>query len=553
MFPCWAPCPRSGEPGEKARADCPTTTRVRLEAVCGKSALLRGIVDRRLGTRQHQTDGVLPATEGATLVPGVMRTCYARLRSAVLHSSRHRNRFTLERRASNERGSLYHWPSPSPENVTRMLDHSSLHEALRVEEVRRHGAAALEYVIVRLQKSKSDIRYTLHARPTFYTLSGGITQADLLHRLGFSHGPCAFLTGDQCIAREVPEDFDLPRFTNVVERAFTELEAGIKLMFECGFYVEHRLFGKRLPPVVEALLSNRRGDGHNAPKRQSMKQSQDASFDYRFTWIEGGSDKGWTFHYRPKHLPPSAEIASLLAFLGLAQFPECPEFDFEQCYWRFCSFVDTGDAFHGPAEIAHGWFDSHAQKFSSGLQRLLDAHATLATFGFELLPRVRANVPPEVVQPPRPRRAPVRRAPPGAPTPSAFDVAISFAGPQRSIAEAIAMRVRDAGFEVFYDAFYPEQLWGKDLAVFFDDVFRKKSRYCVIIVSKDYVERDWTNQERQSAVARAIRERGKEYILPVKVDDGVDLPGVADTIGYVSLGQYPVEKIAELLIAKLGS
>jgi hypothetical protein len=436
-----------------------------------------------------------------------------------------------------------------------MADHRSLHEALKVEEVRRHGAAALEYVIVKLQKSKTDIKYTLHARPTFYTLSGGITQADLLHRLGFSHGPCAFLTGDQCIAREIPENFDLPRFTQTVERAFGELEAGIKLLLECGFYVQHKLFGKRLPPVIEAMLSNRNGDGHNAPKKQSMKQSQDASFDYRFTWIEGGSAKGWTFHYRPKHLPPSAEISSLLAFLGLKQFAECPEYDFDPCFWRFCNFVDTGDVFNGPAEIAHKWFDAHAEKFSPGLQKLLDAHATLATFGFELLPSVRANVPPEVVQPPRTRRAPSRSAPSGAsaPAPAAFDVAISFAGPQRPIAEEIATKVRDAGFEVFYDAFFPEQLWGKDLAVFFDDVFRKKSRYCVIIVSKDYVERDWTNHERQSAVARAIHERGKEYILPVKVDEGIELPGVADTIGYVSLAQYSVEEIAELLIAKLGA
>lgn len=61
-------------------------------------------------------------------------------------------------------------------------------------------------------------------------------------------------------------------------------------------------------------------------------------------------------------------------------------------------------------------------------------------------------------------------------------------------------------------------------------MFRNKSRYCVIIVSKDYVERDRTNHERQSAVARGIRERGKEYILPVKLDDGIELAGVADTI-----------------------
>jgi hypothetical protein len=208
------------------------------------------------------------------------------------------------------------------------------------------------------------------------------------------------------------------------------------------------------------------------------------------------------------------------------------------------------DASH---EIAHKWFDAHAANFSPGLQKLLDAHATLATFGFELLPSVRANVPPELVQPPRPRRAPSRPLRSVAPSPVVFDVAILFAGPQRTIAEAIATKVRDAGFEVFYDAFYPEQLWGKDLAVFFDDVFRRKSRYCVIIVSKDCVERDWNNHERQSAVARAIKERGREYILPVKADDGIELPGVADTVGYVSLGQYSIEKIVEMLIAKLGA
>ena len=94
-----------------------------------------------------------------------------------------------------------------------------------------------------------------------------------------------------------------------VVRTFCHIR--VKLLFECGFYVEHRLFGKRLPPVIEAMPSNRRGDGHNAPKKRAMKQSQDTSFDYRLTWIEGGSDKGWSFHCRPKHLPPSAEIASL--------------------------------------------------------------------------------------------------------------------------------------------------------------------------------------------------------------------------------------------------
>jgi len=37
------------------------------------------------------------------------------------------------------------------------------------------------------------------------------------------------------------------------------------------------------------------------------------------------------------------------------------------------------------------------------------------------------------------------------------------------------------------------------------------------------------------------------------VDADFELPGVPDTIGYVSLSQYSVEKIADMLIAKLRS
>ncbi len=42
-----------------------------------------------------------------------------------------------------------------------------------------------------------------------------------------------------------------------------------------------------------------------------------------------------------------------------------------------------------------------------------------------------------------------------------FDVAISFAGSERPVAEQLAKVVQDAGFEVFYDAFYPEEALGQ--------------------------------------------------------------------------------------------
>ena len=93
-------------------------------------------------------------------------------------------------------------------------------------------------------------------------------------------------------------------------------------MLACDFYVERELVGGRLPPLIDAMLARPRGDGHNAPKKEGMKQREDDLFDYKFTWVVGGSDKGWTFHYRSEHLPLSAEMSSLLAFLQLSR--ECP-------------------------------------------------------------------------------------------------------------------------------------------------------------------------------------------------------------------------------------
>lgn len=61
--------------------------------------------------------------------------------------------------------------------------------------------------------------------------------------------------------------------------------------------------------------------------------------------------------------------------------------------------------------------------------------------------------------------------------------------------------------------------------------------------------RKWTSHEARSAQARALEEKGNEYILPLKVDD-TELDGLPPIIGYVPVSTG-VDKIAEMLIAKL--
>jgi TIR domain len=124
-----------------------------------------------------------------------------------------------------------------------------------------------------------------------------------------------------------------------------------------------------------------------------------------------------------------------------------------------------------------------------------------------------------------------------------------YCHPERSHAETLANLVQSAGFSIFYDDFYPEHLWGKDLSAFLDQIYRKKARFCVIFVSNEYKSRIWTNHEFRSAQASAVELKGEEYILPIRVD-GTDLEGLPPTIGYVPIGMG-IEQIADLLIKKL--
>ena len=131
-----------------------------------------------------------------------------------------------------------------------------------------------------------------------------------------------------------------------------------------------------------------------------------------------------------------------------------------------------------------------------------------------------------------------------------YDVALSFAGKQRPIAEEIATLVKDAGYAVFYDGFEEANLWGKELTTELEAIYRDQARYCVILVSPEYAKGVWTNVERQQALSRAISEQDREYILPVVVEDA-KVPGLATTVKWLSLEEEGTAGIVRKLLAKL--
>jgi hypothetical protein len=440
------------------------------------------------------------------------------------------------------------------------------HIALKSEVVKKINGGHLEIVLAHLQWGKEDEAWSLHVNPTSFS-TAGLQATDWLAYLGFQRNDrCAFTSFQRCYSKWVAEGFNVEKFATAFNAGFGHLDKAQTALQACGFALPQPegwgFYNGKPSGRSQRGTAEISGDGHNALKRQNMKATEDERFMFRFTFIEAERDKAFVTHYRPKH-SPSSEITSVFKYLGLREFKNCPEFDFDPCFFRTLRFEQRGNGpWDSNVEFAHRSFDALATQFSPGVESLLAANAAIEAVGMTFLPigkpaeRMRADIANKVTRPaksavvgrPQSVQGTERAA---SQIPDSFDVAISFAGTERESALKLAENLRAAGYTVFYDDFFPEQLWGKNLAIFFDEIFRKKARFCVIFVSEQYQKRVWTIHEARSAQARALAEKGKEYILPIQVDQ-TELEGLLPTIGYVPIG-LGIEMISAMLIKKLGA
>jgi hypothetical protein len=130
-----------------------------------------------------------------------------------------------------------------------------------------------------------------------------------------------------------------------------------------------------------------------------------------------------------------------------------------------------------------------------------------------------------------------------------YEVALSFAGEDRTKVRPIADLLKSRGVSVFYDNFEQARLWGKDLAQHLSELYFRKARFFVPFLSQDYARKAWPNHELKSALARALNEN-QEYILPIRIDD-TEIPGVLPTVSYIDYHGFTTEQIADLILAKL--
>ena len=99
-----------------------------------------------------------------------------------------------------------------------------------------------------------------------------------------------------------------------------------------------------------------------------------------------------------------------------------------------------------------------------------------------------------------------------------FDFALSFAGAQRDIARQLRDALDQRGFDVFFDKDFEEEMLGKNGIEYLRKVYSEESRYCVVLISKEYDRRNWTKLEREIMQARQLNS-GDDILLPVLISD----------------------------------
>lgn len=131
-----------------------------------------------------------------------------------------------------------------------------------------------------------------------------------------------------------------------------------------------------------------------------------------------------------------------------------------------------------------------------------------------------------------------------------YDVAFSFAEEDRAFVDRVAVLLKEKNVRLYYDDHERIKTWGKDLLVYLNEVYRTEARFCVMFISKHYKEKRWTKYETEWAKARSFFMENKEYILPFRFDEA-EIPGLKDTIAYLSKEDYDERRLAQAIMVKI--
>ncbi|MGD2114738.1 MAG: toll/interleukin-1 receptor domain-containing protein, partial [Acidobacteriota bacterium] len=132
-----------------------------------------------------------------------------------------------------------------------------------------------------------------------------------------------------------------------------------------------------------------------------------------------------------------------------------------------------------------------------------------------------------------------------------FDVAISYSGADRGIAEQLVTSLRDKGLRVYFDRDFQEELWGRRLAPALRRIYGSRALYCILLLSETYPRSSWARQE-YAVLRERADEEGEPHLIPVLLDreKKPDLEGL-DQLAYIDFREIGLEGLSKMVVRRV--
>jgi TIR domain len=131
-----------------------------------------------------------------------------------------------------------------------------------------------------------------------------------------------------------------------------------------------------------------------------------------------------------------------------------------------------------------------------------------------------------------------------------FDVAISYSYEDADFTNKLHDKLNENGIRIYQDSKYLKEIVGGEISPYLDTVFRHRSTYGLIIVSKNYL-----NSKYGSVELTILKDKcrvNKDVILPIIID-GTKLSklGLSEDLAYLDAQKFSIDTIAEIITLKV--
>jgi len=117
-----------------------------------------------------------------------------------------------------------------------------------------------------------------------------------------------------------------------------------------------------------------------------------------------------------------------------------------------------------------------------------------------------------------------------------YDFALSFAGTDRHIAEAITHKLTESEIAVFYDKNEQSRILAENVEDYLAPIYRSEAQFIVVLLGREYPKRIWTKFESEQFKTRF----GSGNVIPIWFSDAP--PGMFDVTTQVGGMTYDTEK-----------